>query len=115
LEGIRFRLHYQHEILHLRVPLIGEHSVHTALRATAAGLVEGLTWGEIISGLKQGHSQLRLVTVHTRSGALLLDDSYNASPESTMAALRLLKSIEGHRVAVLGEMLELGPYESQGP
>ena len=54
LEGIRFRLHYHNEVLHLRVPLIGAHSVHTALRAAAVGLVEGLTWGEIIDGLHQG-------------------------------------------------------------
>jgi len=43
LDGIRFRLHFQNEVLYLRVPLIGRHSVHTALRATAVGLLEGLT------------------------------------------------------------------------
>ena len=41
LEGIRFRLHYHNEVLHLRVPLIGAHSVHTALRAAAVGLWKG--------------------------------------------------------------------------
>lgn len=114
LSGIRFRLHYQREILHLRVPLIGQHSVHTALRAAAVGLVEGLTWPEIIRGLQQGHTQLRLVAVHTPGGALLLDDTYNASPESTLAALNLLAEMGGRRIAVLGDMLELGPYERQG-
>lgn len=114
LEGIRFRLHYHNEVLHLRVPLIGAHSVHTVLRAAAVGLVEGLTWGEIIEGLQHSHAQLRLVAVRTQSGALILDDSYNASPESTLAALNLLNELEGRRVAVLGEMLELGPYERQG-
>ena len=54
LEGIRFRLHYKGEILHLRVPLIGHHSVHTALRAAAVGLTEGLAWGEIVYGLQHG-------------------------------------------------------------
>jgi len=114
LEGIRFRLHYHNEVLHLRVPLIGAHSVHTALRAAAVGLVEGLTWGEIIEGLQHARAQLRLVAVRTQTGALILDDSYNASPESTLAALNLLSELEGRRVAVLGEMLELGPYERQG-
>lgn len=114
LEGIRFRLHYHHEVLHLRVPLIGRHSVHTALRAAAVGLVEGLTWGEIIDGLRRAHAQLRLVAVRAQNGATILDDSYNASPESTLAALNLLQELEGHRVAVLGEMLELGQYERQG-
>lgn len=114
LEGIRFRLHYGNEILHVRVPLIGRHSVHTALRAAAVGLVEGLTWEEIILGLRSGHSQLRLVAVRTENGALLLDDTYNASPESTLAALNLLDELDGRKIAVLGDMLELGPYEVRG-
>lgn len=114
LEGIRFRVHYKRETLHVRVPLIGRHSVHTALRATAIGLVEGLTWQEIFSGLKQGHTQLRLVAVRSKIGALILDDTYNASPESMLAALNLLDELDGRKVAVLGDMLELGQYERQG-
>lgn len=114
LEGIRFRLHYQNETLHARVPMIGQHSVHTALRAAAVGLVDGLTWQEIMNGLRSDHTQLRLVTVRSQCGALLLDDTYNASPESTLAALNLLSELDGHKVAVLGDMLELGPYEKAG-
>ncbi|MGD9092159.1 MAG: UDP-N-acetylmuramoyl-tripeptide--D-alanyl-D-alanine ligase, partial [Anaerolineales bacterium] len=52
LDGIRLRLHYRNEVIYLRVPLIGRHSVHTVLRATAVGLVEGLTWGDIVNGLR---------------------------------------------------------------
>lgn len=114
LEGIRFRLHYQNETLHVRAPLIGRHSVHTALRAAAVGIAEGLTWQEIFEGLRQGHTQLRLVAVRTQSGALLLDDTYNAEPESMLAALNLLAELGGRKIAVLGDMLELGPYERQG-
>ena len=114
LEGIRFRLHYKRETLHVHVPLIGRHSVHTALRATAVGLVEGLTWQEIFDGLNQGHTQLRLVAVRSKTGALILDDTYNASPESMLAALNLLDELGGRKIAVLGDMLELGQYERQG-
>ncbi|HSF80135.1 MAG TPA: UDP-N-acetylmuramoyl-tripeptide--D-alanyl-D-alanine ligase [Anaerolineales bacterium] len=114
LEGIRLRLHYRKESIHLRVPLIGQHSVHTVLRATAVALVEGLNWQEIVNGLRSGHTQLRLVAVRSKSGALMLDDTYNASPESTIAALNLLEELEGRKVAVLGDMLELGPYEWRG-
>jgi len=114
LEGIRFRLHWSSEVIHIHVPLIGQHSVHTALRAAAVGLVEGLSWQEIADGLMHSRSQLRLVAVHTRQGALLLDDTYNASPESTLAALNLLGELNGRRVAVLGDMLELGQYEQKG-
>jgi UDP-N-acetylmuramoyl-tripeptide--D-alanyl-D-alanine ligase len=114
LEGIRCRLHYAGEEITLHVPLIGQHSIHTVLRAAAVGLIEGLTWAEIAHGLQHGHTQLRMVAVHTASGALLLDDTYNASPESTLAALNLLNDLVGRRVAVLGDMLELGPYETSG-
>jgi UDP-N-acetylmuramoyl-tripeptide--D-alanyl-D-alanine ligase len=114
LEGIRFRLHYNDEVLHTHAPMIGQHSVHTALRATAVGLVEGLAWQEIFDGLQRGHTQLRMVAVRTESGAMLLDDTYNASPESMLAALNLLDEMEGRKVAVLGDMLELGQYEKQG-
>ena len=114
LDGIRFRMHYQGESLHVKIPLIGRHSVHTALRASAVGLVEGMNWQEIIEGLSQGHMQLRLAAVRSENGALLLDDSYNASPESMLAALNLLDELDGRKVAVLGDMLELGPYERGG-
>lgn len=114
LEGIRFRLHYRRESFSVRVPLIGHHSVQTALRATAVGIVEGLTWGEIIHGLQRSPTQLRLVAVRSSSGALILDDTYNASPESTLASLQILHEMKGRRIAVLGDMLELGPYEQSG-
>lgn len=114
LDGIRFQLHYRHETLHLKVPLIGRHSVHTVLRAAAVGLIEGLNWQEIVDGLRSERTQLRLVTVRSKSGALILDDTYNASPESTLAALNLLAELDGRKIAVLGDMLELGPYEQEG-
>ena len=114
LEGIRFRMHYKNETLHMRVPMIGRHSVETVLRAAAVGLVEGLTWDEIIRGLQESQAQLRLSAVRTESGALIIDDTYNASPESTLAALNLLEELQGRKIAVLGDMLELGIYEREG-
>ena len=114
LEGIKFRLHFQGENIHLKVPLIGRHSVHTVLRAAAVGLVEGLSWDEIGRGLRSEHTQLRLVAVRSRSGALILDDTYNASPKSMLADLNLLEEMEGRKIAVLGDMLELGRYEHEG-
>jgi len=114
LDGIRFTMHYQDEVMHVHLPMIGQHSVHTALRATSVGLVEGLSWNEILQGLRMGQTQLRLNTVRSRSGALILDDTYNASPESTLAALNLLEELVGNKIAVLGDMLELGPYEEMG-
>jgi UDP-N-acetylmuramoyl-tripeptide--D-alanyl-D-alanine ligase len=114
LEGVRFVLHHRGEHFHVRVPMLGRHSVHTALRAAAVGLVEGLNWDEILTGLQRSHSQLRLVAVTGPGGSLLLDDTYNAAPTSVIAALNLLEELEGRRVAVLGDMLELGGFEEHG-
>ena len=114
LEGMRFVMNYRGESIYVRVPLLGRHSVHTALRAAAVGLIEDLSWEEIISGLQSSQSQLRLVAVQGPKGALLLDDTYNAAPPSVIAALNLLAELDGRRVAVLGDMLELGDYEERG-
>jgi len=114
LEGVHFRLHYEDETLHVKVPLLGRHSVHTALRAAAVGLVEGLTWQEIMEGLRTPSPQLRLVAARGPRGATILDDTYNASPASTIAALNLLEELGGRKIAVLGGMLELGDYEREG-
>lgn len=114
LDGIHFRLHYARETIHVRVPMLGRHSVHTALAAASVGLVEGLSWTEILSGLSDESVQLRLVAVPGPHDSTILDDTYNASPESSIAALNLLEELGGRKVAVLGDMYELGRYEEEG-
>lgn len=114
LKGIRFRMHYQGKSVLLEVPILGRHSVQTILRAAAVGFSEGLSWQEVTDGLMHSNTQLRLVAVHTNNGALILDDTYNATPESTIAALDLLEELKGQKIAVLGDMLELGQYEQRG-
>jgi len=113
LQGIRFQLHHHDETMHVRVPLLGRHSVHTALRAAAVGVAEGLLWDQILRGLQDRRAVLRLVAVPGPNGSTLLDDTYNASSESTIAALNLLDDLEGRKIAVLGGMLELGTYETR--
>jgi UDP-N-acetylmuramoyl-tripeptide--D-alanyl-D-alanine ligase len=114
LEGMRFQLHWHGTAIAARVPLLGRHSVHTALAAAAVGLVEGETWDEILAGLCDVPEQLRLVVMPGQHGATVLDDSYNASPASTIAALNVLAELSGRKIAVLGDMLELGSYEIEG-
>jgi UDP-N-acetylmuramoyl-tripeptide--D-alanyl-D-alanine ligase len=116
LEGVRFILHHKRNAMHVKVPLLGRHSVHTALRATAVGLVEGMAWEDILGGLQNSNVQLRLVSVSGIHGSTLLDDTYNASPASTIAALNLLDDLKvgGRRIAVLGDMAELGSYTEEG-
>jgi UDP-N-acetylmuramoyl-tripeptide--D-alanyl-D-alanine ligase len=114
LGGVHFRLGYEDEILYVKIPLLGRHSVHTALAATAVGLVEGMAWDQIVAGLQDIPAQLRLLVVPGTKGSTIIDDSYNASPASTLAALNLLADLQGRKIAVLGDMLELGSYEEKG-
>ena len=114
LRGMRFRLHYRDEVIPMHIPALGYPAVDSALRAAAAGLMAGLSWDQIKRGLVSGRTQLRMNASHNGRGALILDDTYNAAPESTVAALNLLADLHGRKVAVLGDMLELGPYEEEG-
>ena len=117
-DGIRFVLHYAGEHLHIKVPTLGRHSVHTALRAAAVGLIEGLNWQEIIEGLQDVQGQLRLVVVPGLRGITVIDDTYSASPAATLAALNLLADLpvspDARRIAVLGDMRELGDHTEIG-
>lgn len=114
LEGLSFQMSYQGKSQAATVPMLGAHSVYTALRAAAVGFTAGMEWDEILAGLSLGSQDVRLIPSKARNGATLLNDTYNASPDSTLAALDLLADLEGRRIAVLGDMLELGPYEEQG-
>lgn len=111
LEGVGFTLHHGREAMAVQVPLLGRHSVHTALRAAAVGLVEGMAWPEIIVGLSETTAQLRLVAVPGPKNSIIIDDTYNSSPDSVMAACNLLHDLDGRHIVVLGDMLELGYME----
>lgn len=114
LEGVHFHLHYGEETIHLKVPMLGRHIVHNVLAATAVGLLEGESWEEIVAGLQDTSAHIRLVATPGINGSIILDDTYNASPASSLAALNLLEELEGRHIAVLGDMLELGDYEDVG-
>lgn len=93
------------------LPVTGEHHLMNALAATAAAYVLGLRLADFAEGFSSYESvRGRFHTVPLKGGGLLLDDSYNANPASTEAAIRNLRLLRGNRraVAVLGDMLELG-------
>ena len=115
LEGTGFTLHYDHETYTCRVPLLGRHSVYTALAAIGAALACGASLPEVISRLGLvGRQAGRLRPLPGLNGSTILDDTYNASPRSTAAALAALAELPARRrVAVLGDMLELGARGEQ--
>lgn len=99
---------------HLPVP--GEHMVRNALLAVAAGLELGLSLRECASGLAATKISARRLACLDVRGVTVLDDSYNANPDSMEAALHALRGLPGggKRFAVLGRMGELGSYAREG-
>lgn len=114
LLGISFDLVWQDKKIRIDTPLLGRHSVYTALSAAAVGLVDGLSVEEVTQGLREPQGADRMRIRKTKGGATILDDTYNASPASVRAALQLLAEMPGRKIAVLGDMLELGAYETGG-
>ena len=91
--------------------LIGKHQAMTALAASAVGLRAGLELSEIAEALGSLRPGSRLTRRRAENGATIIDDSYNAAPLSMKAALDLLASCRPRRIALLGDMFELGAEE----
>ncbi len=92
----------------VEMELEGEHYIHDALAAIAVGLNLGVKPEDIQKGLAQFQNMEGRQEIFRKNGYTIIKDCYNAGPESMAAALAVLGSKEGRRVAVLGDMLELG-------
>lgn len=114
LNGVEFTLSCQGRSYRAHSPLPGPRLVSNALAAIAVCVAEGFSVEEAVHALANAQVPLRLQQKQTSSGVVVLDDSYNASPASMMAALGVLQEMEGHRYALLGDMLELGSAEEDG-
>ena len=114
----RFTLHMftdtsvESQVVNLAIP--GRHSVSNALAAAACAVAAGATIEQIVSGLETSQSPARRLQIKALAqGGQIIDDSYNASPESVRAAIDVLASRPGRRVLVLGDMAELGADAEQ--
>jgi len=115
LSGVEFDLLHGGERKHVHLPLLGAQSVHAALAAAAVASAEGMTLSETADALERLSPALRLLVVNGINGTRIIDDSYNASPQSVLAALNLLRELPGRRkIAVLGDMRELGSETEPG-
>ncbi|MFL5737206.1 MAG: UDP-N-acetylmuramoyl-tripeptide--D-alanyl-D-alanine ligase [Actinomycetota bacterium] len=112
----RFTLRCAGESEPVELSVVGTHMVSNALAASACGLALGLTAAECATGLKNAEiSHWRMEISETSGGLRLVNDAYNANPDSMEAGLKAARWIarDGRLVAVLGHMAELGPVSAE--
>ncbi|MEO5719233.1 MAG: UDP-N-acetylmuramoyl-tripeptide--D-alanyl-D-alanine ligase [Chthoniobacterales bacterium] len=115
-EGAEFTVFEGAHRCHTVLPVPGLHMVQNALLAIAAGRVFGLSLEQCAAGLAAAPITKARLQIKNINGVQFIDDSYNANPDSTKAALRTLAELEtdGQRIAVLGQMAELGAESARG-
>ena len=108
IEGLRFVAHDGARTAEVRLPLPGRHLVGSALAALGAATALGVPLDEAAMALSAMDAPAHRMNVRRAADFVVIDDSYNASPAAVAAALEVLGSAPARRVAVIGDMLELG-------
>ncbi len=110
ITGTELTAEYKDESYHLHIPYPGTHLIPSALAAVAIAHDLGLKRSAIEAGVKAfAPSKMRMDIINTEN-IVILNDVYNACPESIMAALRVLAYGKGRKVAILGDILELDDH-----
>ena len=113
-EGLntKFKLHCKNETYEFNLPMAGEHNVYNALAAISAGVALSVSPQDMANALQGAKNAKMRFEVTEKDGVTFINDAYNASPLSMNAALKTVaETYGGRKIAVLGDMLELGDAE----
>lgn len=106
-------IEFANHSIHIKINSFGEHMVYAALAAVAVAQKLGLTDTQIIEGIAKYEPVGRRAKAVSTGFCTVIDDCYNANPNSMKSALKSLKLLSGRRVCILGDMLELGENSAQ--
>ena len=113
LQGSRALMHIGEAVYPVEIPLPGTHMVINAMAAAAVGLLLGMTPEEIRTGIGKVQPVGGRSRLIRQNGICIIDDCYNANPVSVKAALDLLMTAKDRKIAILGDMFELGEEEER--
>ncbi|MEE0873625.1 MAG: UDP-N-acetylmuramoyl-tripeptide--D-alanyl-D-alanine ligase, partial [Ruminococcus sp.] len=112
-QGVSCTLCFKDKKLNVTIPAIGSYMVSNALAATAVGDLLGLSDEQLIEGVQAYQTVGSRANVVQTKKIRIIDDCYNANPNSMRASIDTLKNFDGRKVAILGDMKELGAYEAK--
>ena len=114
-DGSEFICHTENESIKVKVPVGGEHFILNSLCAVSVGKALKIETDKIIKGIESFElTKKRMDITELKNGVKIINDAYNASLESMQASLKYLSKLkENRKIAVLGDMLELGEYSQK--
>ena len=113
LEGTKAVIHTPEQQFEVVIPIAGEHNVYNALAAVCVARRLGLDAEEMKLGIEHAHTIGGRSNLIRKNGITIIDDCYNANPVSMMASIDVLSQAKGRKIAVLGDMGELGSEEKK--
>lgn len=108
--GNKFDLVYDGKTYPVTLSALGVHNIYNALAAVACGIALGCDIPSLIRGAESFCGDGSRQNIYEFEGVRIFDDTYNASPDSMNAAMKVMSSFDGRKILVLGDMLELGDY-----
>lgn len=112
-ETIKFKANYQNNLYEFMIPTNAKHNIYNAMAAILVGLSSNMTIEEIKKGLSNFVLSKGRLTIIKKDNYRIIDDCYNASCDSMISALQVLKEYPNPRIAILGDILETGKYHEE--
>ncbi|MGL5757106.1 MAG: UDP-N-acetylmuramoyl-tripeptide--D-alanyl-D-alanine ligase [Paraclostridium sp.] len=113
-ESLRFTCFIENKEVEIFIPTVGKHNIYNAMAAILVGLSLGMDLDDIKNGLRNFKASKMRLDIIKKDDLTIINDAYNASPDSMNAALDILGRYEKKRVAILGDMFEMGEHSEYG-